>query len=72
MGGSYCPLAIRLSWDALDKIDRGSSEVDKKWLHDIFKVCGGMKDTVVTDLSNWLQSIWFNMGMGMPIQTLVY
>ena len=63
MGGSYCPLNIRISWDALDEIDKGSQD-EKKWLHDKFKVCGNMKNTIATDLSDWLQSIWFNMGMG--------
>ena len=64
MGGSYCPLNIRISWDALDEIDKGSQD-DKKWLHNTFKVCGDMKDTIAMDLSNWLQMIWFNMGMSM-------
>ena len=66
MGGSYCPLAIRMSWEALDKIDQGSND-NKDWLHSTFRVCGDMKDTIATDLSNWLQSIWFNMGMGMTL-----
>ena len=66
MGGSYCPLAIRMSWEALDKIGQAKGNTDdKEWLHNTFRVCGNMKDTVATDLSNWLQSIWFNMGMGM-------
>lgn len=66
MGGSYCPLAIRMSWDALKKIDQAKdSKDDKEWLYQTFRVCDDMKDTIATDLSNWLQSIWFNMGMGM-------
>ena len=56
-----------MSWDALDKIDKGSDE-DKKWLHDTFHVCHRMKNTVARDLSNWLQSIWFNMAMGKAMQ----
>ena len=71
MGGSYCPLAIRMSWEALDKIDQGSKD-DKEWLHKTFSVCGDMKDTIATDLSNWLQSIWFNMGMGMLLAFILY
>lgn len=66
MGGSYCPLSIRMSWDALKKIDQAKdSKDDKEWLYQTFRVCDDMKDTIATDLSNWLQSIWFNMGMGM-------
>ena len=57
-----------MSWDALDEIDK-SDQNDKKWLHDTFNVCGDMKDTIATDLSDWLQSIWFNLGMGMVLQT---
>ena len=67
MGGTYCPLAIRMSWDALDRIDKGSDE-DKEWLHNTFHVCHRMKETVARDLSNWLQSIWFNMAMGKAMQ----
>lgn len=62
MGGTYCPLNIRMSWDALEEIDKGSTD-DKQWLHNTFKVCGNMKHTIATDLSDWLQSIWFNMAM---------
>lgn len=66
MGGTYCPLAIRDSWDALEEINKGSND-DKMWLHETFKVCGNMQDTVAMDISNWLQSIWFNMAMGMTL-----
>ena len=64
-GGSYCPLAIRMSWDAL--VEMGKD--DEKWLHDTFKVCGPVKNSIADDLSDWLQSIWFNLGMGMRTQT---
>ena len=69
MGGTYCPLSIRMSWDALENIDNKGSKDDKKWLHDTFQVCGDVKDTVAADLSGWLQSIWFNMAMGMTMHT---
>lgn len=67
-GNSQCTLGIRMSWDALEEMGNGGSD-DKKWLHDTFKVCGPMKDSIADDLSDWLQSIWFNLGMGMPVHT---
>lgn len=69
MGGELCPQNIRMSWDALEEISKGSSD-DKTWLHNTFKICGAIKDSVADDISDWLQSIWFNMAMGMAIKTL--
>jgi len=71
MGGELCPKNIRMSWDALEEINKGSSD-DKAWLHDTFKVCGAIKDSVADDISDWLQSIWFNMAMGMAIKTSLF
>lgn len=71
MGGTYCPVNIRISWDALEEINKGSKD-EKQWLHDTFNVCGTMQDTVATDLSDWLQSIWFNLGMGTTMLILIF
>jgi len=55
-----CPLAIRMSWDALTRI--GGSKDGLSWIHDTFKLCDVLKD--VNDLVDWLKDIWFNLGMG--------
>jgi len=49
-----------MSWDALTRI--GSSKDGLSWLYDTFKLCDVLKD--VNDLVDWLEDIWFNLGMG--------